>query len=134
MSDAARHSDDAGPSCLLIYDAECRLCVATKTKLEPSVSSQPLAVTFVPYQSDEAKQALGSRYRSGRPDMAYLVDPSGSVREGLEAFLPLLSGFPGGGMLLKLAHIPGVKPVLASLYRMVARHRYRWFGSVTPGS
>ncbi len=117
-------------SCVLVYDGECRLCLGTKQKLEQSLPPQSIPVTFIPYQSEEAKQALGSRYRSGRPEMAYLIEPSGFVREGLDAFLPLIARLPGGRLLVALARLPLVKQGLAALYRMVARHRYRWFGSV----
>lgn len=132
MPGDGRQTGDPLPACVLIYDGECRLCVGTTRKLEQSLPSQSGPVMFIPYQSEAAKQALGSRYRTGRPEMAYLVEPSGLVREGLDAFLPLLTRFPGGGMLVSSARVPFVRRVLARLYGWVARHRYRWFGSVPP--
>jgi len=121
--------DDSNSSntCLLIYDGECRFCVATKRKLEQA-GMGPTQVRFVPYQSAEAKQALGSLHGPGRPDMAYLVQPSGDIRQGLDAFLPLAAGFPAGRVLLWFLRIPFVKRVGWLLYRLIARHRYRMFG------
>jgi predicted DCC family thiol-disulfide oxidoreductase YuxK len=132
MLSDGRQAGDPTPPCVLIYDGECRLCVGTKRKLEQSPPPESGQVRFIPYQSEEAKQALGSRYRAGRPEMAFLVEPSGLVREGLDAFMPLLTGYPGGRVLVRWARAPFVRRVLTRLYRSVARHRYRWFGSVPP--
>ena len=121
--------DDRQPrnTCLLIYDGECRLCVATKRKLEQA-GIGPAQVRFIPYQSAEAKQALGTFYGPGRPEMAYLVQPSGDIRQGLDAFLPLAAGLPAGRALLWFIRVRFVRRVSELLYRFIARHRYRWFG------
>ncbi|TKB73405.1 MAG: DUF393 domain-containing protein [Nitrospira sp.] len=115
---------------ILIYDAECRLCVTAKEGLE-RLGRDP-SVRYVPYQSDEAAFRLGEGYRPGRPDVAYLIGPGGQVQRGLEAFLPLLPGLPGGRVLTALAHIPMFKGLAVLVYRLVAKHRYRWFGTVPP--
>lgn len=116
-------------SCLLIYDGECQLCVFTKQKLEQAgVGQAGSGVRFLPYQSDEAKRALGQQYRLGRPDMAFLVRPSGQVLQGLDAFLPLAPSLPGGGLFLWCLRIPLAKRLAEWGYRMIARHRYRLFG------
>ena len=112
---------------VVIYDGECQLCVATKRKLEQA-GIGPAQVRFIPYQSAEAKQALGTFYGPGRPEMAYLVQPSGDIREGLDAFLPLAAALPAGRALLWFIRIRFVRRVSELLYRFIARHRYRWFG------
>jgi predicted DCC family thiol-disulfide oxidoreductase YuxK len=118
--------------CLLIYDGDCRLCVTAKAGLERWGGESPdQPVRFVPYQSDEAVRRLGAEYRPGRPDVAFLVRPDGTIQRGLEAFLPLLPGLPGGRLFLILARIPFLKPLAVLAYRLVARNRYRWFGAVT---
>ncbi|HXV69720.1 MAG TPA: DUF393 domain-containing protein [Nitrospira sp.] len=118
-------------TCLLIYDGECRLCVSTKHKLERAGVGQPGSdVRFLPYQTDEAKQVLGESYCPGRPDMAFLVQPSGDIRCGLDAFLPLVPSLPGGRFLHGVLRIPLIKRVAALAYRLIARHRYRLFGEV----
>ena len=85
---------------------------------------------LVPYQSDEAKQALGESYRPGRPDAAFLVHPNGEIARGLDAFLALLPGLKGGRVLSFLLSLPPVKPMGYLLYWFVARYRYAVFGKV----
>jgi predicted DCC family thiol-disulfide oxidoreductase YuxK len=128
--------DESEPQQLLIYDGECRLCVTAKRGLErlerrgqPS-GGLPSKVRFVAYQSKEAACRLGAEYRAGRPDVAFLIDPHGRVQYGLDAFLPLLPGLPGGRLLLFVMRLPFLRPFAYLLYRLVARCRYRVFGQV----
>ena len=113
---------------LLIYDAQCRLCVTAKEGVERL--EKDLDVRWVPYQSDEASRRLGAQYRAGRPDVAFLVERDGTIKKGLDAFVPLLSGLPGGRMLHVLIGIPFLRPLAYLIYRVIARYRYRLFGSV----
>lgn len=113
---------------VLVYDGECRLCVAAKERLEPAAHAQ--GIRLVAYQTPEAAARLGSRYRPGRPDVAFLVEPDGTIRRGLEAFLPVLPALPGGTLLLRLMAIPLLRPLAHLLYAVVARYRYRFFGQV----
>jgi predicted DCC family thiol-disulfide oxidoreductase YuxK len=85
---------------------------------------------MVPYQSEEAKQALGEGYWSGRPNVAFLVRPTGEIIRGLDAFLALLPGLKGGRVLSVLLRFPLVKPIGYLLYWFVARYRYSVFGKV----
>ncbi|MBX3331073.1 MAG: DUF393 domain-containing protein [Nitrospira sp.] len=121
--------------CLLVYDGECRLCVSTKQKLEAvGVGQAESDVRFLAYQSEAAKRMLGSNYRPGRPNVAFLIRPSGEVVQGFEAFLPLVPIFPGGKLLLWWLRFPSAKRLAEWGYRIVARHRYRWFGEAEPSS
>lgn len=120
---------EEGPACLLIYDGECRLCIAAKERLERAVGDEEAReVRFVPYQSERAQRALGPRYRPGRPDVAFLVEPSGLVKEGLDAFLPLASRLFVGRLLLGLLRVPLGRPVATLLYGLIAKYRYGLFG------
>jgi len=116
---------------ILIYDGQCRLCVTAKQGIERI--GPPHGVRFVPYQSEEAARCLGSGYKQGRPEVAFLVEPDGTISRGLDAFIPLLPGLRGGGLLLALWRVPFLRPLAYLLYRVIARYRYRWFGSVKPG-
>lgn len=118
-------------ACLLVYDGGCRLCVETKRRLERRAGSD---IRFVPYDSEEAKRALGARYIPGRPDAAFLVSPTGEVSEGLEAFVPLLPSLPGGRILLWFLRLHVIKRAAVVLYRAIARHRYRLFGKARPSA
>jgi predicted DCC family thiol-disulfide oxidoreductase YuxK len=119
----------AQPHRILIYDGQCRLCVTAKETLERRADGGD--VRFVPYQSAEATQCLGSDYMTGRPDAAFLVEIDGTIKKGLDAFVPLLPGLRGGWILLALWQVPWLRPVAQILYRVVARYRYQWFGAVT---
>ena len=117
--------------CLLVYDGQCRLCVAAKRGLERlEAHADATPIRMVPYQSDEAKQALGESYRPGRPDAAFLVHPNGEIARGLDAFLALLPGLKGGRVLSVLLSLPLLKPFGYLLYWFVARYRYSVFGTV----
>ena len=122
-------------ACLLVYDAECRLCVSTKRKLEEfGVGQAESDVRFLAYQSEEAERILGMNYRSSRPDVAFLIRSSGAVLQGLDAFLPLVPNLPGGKLLLWWLRFRSAKRLADWSYRLVARHRYRWFGEAKPVS
>jgi predicted DCC family thiol-disulfide oxidoreductase YuxK len=118
----------ARPANTLIYDGQCRLCVTAKEGIERLGVDQN--VRFVPYQSEEALAHLGKEHKPGRPDAAFLVEPGGRIRRGLDAFLPLLPGLPGGRILLSLLRIPLFRPFAYLIYRLIARYRYAWFGAV----
>jgi predicted DCC family thiol-disulfide oxidoreductase YuxK len=117
--------------CLLVYDQECRLCVSAKQKLEElGIGRTESDMRFLAYQSEAAKRTLGSNYRPGRPSAAFLIRPSGEVLQGLEAFLPFAPSLPGGKLLRWCLRFSSAKRLAEWGYRMVARHRYQWFGEV----
>lgn len=113
---------------VLVYDAECRLCVTAKEGLESCGHGLPLR--FVPYQSEEAARCLGEVYKPGRPDVAFLVGAEGGIRRGLDAFLSLLPGLPGGRFLTILTRYFPFRALALLAYRLIAKHRYRLFGAV----
>ncbi len=113
---------------ILIYDDQCRLCVTAKEGLERIGQDQD--VRFVPYQSEEAARRLGAAYKLGRPDVAFLVEGDGAISRGLDAFLPLVSGLRGGRVLHAILRLPLIRPLADLAYRLIARHRYKWFGAV----
>lgn len=117
----------------LIYDAECRLCVSVKSKFERAEIGQAgVNIQFIPHQSEEAMKALGHDYRPGRPETAFLISPSGKVRQGLEAFLPIISNLRGGKLLCWVLRWSFARQLAERGYRTIARHRYRWFGKAKP--
>ena len=124
-------SDRESQACLLVYDGQCRLCVTAKKGLERlGTHGDATPIRMVPYQSEEAKQALGEGYLPGRPNVAFLVRPNGEIARGLDAFLALLPGLKGGRVLSVLLSLPVVKPFGYVLYWFVARYRYSIFGKV----
>ncbi len=129
--ESRKPSPAADAPCRLVYDAECRLCIEAKQRLERAGLQRVESVRFVPYQSDEARQALGVRYRPGRPDVAFFVKPSGAIDEGLKAFLPLVPYLRRGRAIQRLLAFPLMLTVAQSVYSLIARHRYRLFGRVS---
>ena len=114
---------------VLIYDDQCRLCVTAKEGLERLGPDPDLQ--FVPYQSEEAASRLGADYKPGRPDVAFLVEGDGTISRGLDAFLPLVPGLRGGRVLHAILRVPLIRPLAYLAYRLIARYRYRLFGSVS---
>ena len=123
MSDEVQEHPRSG---CLIYDSHCRLCVAVKQRLEQRSST----VQFLPYTSQKATEYLGSLHQSGsRPPMAYWIDEKGTVIGGLEAFFPFLHGLTSGKIILFLWKFLPCRQAMRAAYKLVARYRYRWFGS-----
>lgn len=87
---------------------------------------------MIPYESEEAVRVLGEQYRPGPPSMAYLVSPIGGVSQGVDAFLPLIHGLPGGKFVRWILKWSITRRLAEQVYRWIARHRYRLFGAVTP--
>lgn len=59
------------------------------------VDQATTSIRLLAYQSEAARIAVGQQYRPGRPEAAFLVQPSGKILQGLDAFsflLPYLSG------------------------------------------
>ena len=99
-------SDRASQACLLVYDGECRFCVTAKEGFErlETHDADAIPIRMVPYQSEEAQQALGESYRLGRPKVAFLVRPNGEIARGLDAFLHDRKGlFPEEASLFALS-------------------------------
>jgi predicted DCC family thiol-disulfide oxidoreductase YuxK len=108
------------------------MCVAAKTHLERWCEKDGHRIAYVPYQSQEAEPWLGDLPRPSRPDVAFLVTEDGTVYRGLDAFVELLPHFEQGRFLSNLLKLPLMRPLARLVYRLLARHRYRWFGAVTP--
>ena len=82
-------SDRASQTCLLVYDGQCRLCVTAKKGLERlGTHADTTPIRMVPYQSEEAKQALGESYRPGRPNVAFRSVLTGRLPVGSMPFWP----------------------------------------------
>ena len=124
--------DPQQPS-LLIYDGNCRLCVAAKEGLgRAGMGEAGSGVRMIPYESEEAVRALGEQYRPGPPSMAYLISPVGGVAQGVDAFLPLMHGLPGGKFVRWMLKWSITRRLAERVYRWIARHRYRLFGVTNP--
>lgn len=108
------------------------MCVAAKAHLQHWPEQEGHRILYVPYQSPEARPLLGDLVGQSRPDVAFLVAGDGTVYQGLDAFVELLPHFQNGRFLSKLLRLRPIRSLAYRIYGFLARHRYRWFGSVKP--
>ncbi|TKB61982.1 MAG: DUF393 domain-containing protein [Nitrospira sp.] len=85
-------------------------------------------IRFLTYSERRGQTGPRRVYRPGRPETVFLIQPSGEVLKGLDAFLPLVPNLPGGKLLLWWLGFPFSKRLAEWGYGMIARHRYQWFG------
>ena len=101
---------------VLIYDAECRLCVASKRLLQRWDTKRCLC--FV-----------------GRQDFVgnemWFFDGNGVSVSGVAAFYALLPFLPMGKVISFLFRLPGINRLAVWIYQILAKNRYRWFGKIS---
>lgn len=112
---------------ILIYDAECRLCVASKGILERW--DRKHRIDFLPFQSKEATEI--SPDLAGRTDIDAMrfVEPGHPVSVGIDAFRRMLPVLPLGRLISILFYLPGFQWLAGNIYRVIAKNRYHWFGA-----
>ena len=115
---------------VLIYDAECRLCVSSKEWIEKW--DRRRRITFLPFQTTEAKVLLPELVEMTCMDAMRFVGPDGSISSGVDAFRKMLPFLPMGGVVSALFYLPGVSWLARKIYGHVAENRYRWFGRAHP--
>lgn len=113
---------------VLIYDAECRLCVFSKERVERW--DRRHRIQFLPFQTSEAKERLPDLAEMTCMDAMRFIDAQGKTTSGVEAFRRMLPLLPFGGLLSLLFYLPGVSWLAVKVYHHVAENRYRWFGRV----
>lgn len=111
---------------VLIYDAECRLCVSSKKWVERW--DRRRRISFLPFQTAEAKEQLPDLAGMACMDAMRFIDAQGKITSGVDAFRRMLPLLPFGRPLSLLFYLPGVPLLAAVIYRHVAENRYRWFG------
>lgn len=114
---------------ILIYDAECRLCVSSKEWVERW--DRRRRISFLPFQTAEAKERVPDLAGMTCIDAMRFIDAEGKVTSGVEAFRRMLPLLPFGRPLSLLFYFPGVPWLAAKVYHHVAENRYRWFGRVS---
>jgi predicted DCC family thiol-disulfide oxidoreductase YuxK len=112
---------------VVLYDAECPLCVRQVALLRRLLRREALA--FVPLQLVEQAGTLppGLTAERLRAQM-YLFEPDGRIYAGAAAVAAALRRVPLLAPLACLYNVPLLRPLADRLYAWVARHRYRLFG------
>jgi predicted DCC family thiol-disulfide oxidoreductase YuxK len=115
---------------VLIYDAECRLCLSSKKWIERW--DRRHRIHFLPFQNPEAKKLAPELGEMTCIDAMRLVGPDGSISSGVEAFRKMLPFLPLGRALALFFLIPGAPRLALKIYGHIAENRYRWFGRAHP--
>lgn len=100
---------------LLIYDGNCRFCVTSKRLLQQWDTKQSIRFTPAPTKISEI----------------WFVNSNGVAVSGVVALRALLPFLPMGKMIAFLFLLPGVNRFAVWVYRILAKNRYRWFGSIS---
>lgn len=120
---------DAAPAYTVFYDANCRLCAASRRRLE---RLRPRArLTFIDVRDDAAMRAFPMVDRAAGLRQMFVLDPAGQLAGGYDAFLSLAPTIPLLRPLRPLLGIPPVRALGHAAYRWVARNRYRLGGAVS---
>lgn len=114
---------------LLLYDGVCPLCNGA-VRFLLAVDRQGV-IRFAPLQGTTARTILGRHSAAADADSLILVESAGTPDETLflrsEALLRLLLHLGGLWQALRpFAFLP--RSIPDTIYSMIARNRYRWFG------
>ena len=112
---------------ILIYDAQCRFCLLSKRLM--AQWDRNGQIRFLPFQNNEAKQWITTIDSGYRLNAMQLVDRDGTRFLGIDAFYAMLPYLPMGRFVSAFLRLPGMFGLARSVYRIIAKNRYRWFGS-----
>jgi predicted DCC family thiol-disulfide oxidoreductase YuxK len=110
---------------LLLYDGDCAFCTSCARLVEGRVRP---AAAVVPWQfADLAELGVSEEQASSAVQW---VGPAGGVLSGHEAVAAMLAtAGPAWRLLGRLLVLPGVSPLAAKAYQLVAANRHRLPGS-----
>lgn len=119
------------PRLKVVYDSECKLCLATVEKLGRMKVKAELA--FVPLQkliSGEVPPWPGIEGIAPAQLAAQLhvTDEQGRRFSGADGVLELLRHVPSLAWLSAAGRLPGLYAISRQLYRVIAKYRYQLFG------
>lgn len=116
----------AEPRAVVIFDGECALCdAAVRFILARDIAGH---FRFVPRASDEAKALVGAAALEQEAAGSIVLVAAGGIHTQSDAVLRILGSLgPPWCWLRLLRCVP--RPLRDAVYRVVARNRYRWFGT-----
>lgn len=125
----SRHA--AKPKLSVVYDGDCRLCLATVDKLRRMPNRAELS--FISLQSLIAGETqpwpgISDVTPGELAAQLHVTDETGRRYSGSDGVMLLLRHVPALRWLGVLGGLPGFRGVSRLLYRIVARYRYRLFG------
>lgn len=111
------------PTLRVFYDAACPGCRRDRARYEHWAGEAAASVEWVDVNGSEASL----REKGIEPEDALLSlhveDARGRILEGLDAYIQLMQRVPRLRPLAWLIGLPGLKPLLESLYRRWVRRR-----------
>ena len=101
---------------ILYYDASCQLCQRTLQIFRPLLDT--LRFQALPFPGKA-------------PGEIKLHLPDSEIKGGADALLYILKFFPPTLPFWLLSFIPGMRPLLHSIYKLIAKNRYKIMGKTT---
>jgi predicted DCC family thiol-disulfide oxidoreductase YuxK len=106
---------------VIYYDGECRFCRQSVRRLEPVLHRR--GFVFRPLQSPEAPQRLGLSGRALLREM-HLSLAGGRNLGGADAVVEIARRIWWAWPLWLFSRVPGVRPFLRAVYRVIASNRH----------
>ncbi|WP_169082729.1 thiol-disulfide oxidoreductase DCC family protein [Paenibacillus sp. PL91] len=117
----------------VIYDGQCKLCLASVAKLKELNAKAELH--YVQIQQLEAEGQAQQLVPHIRPlnfvelyEKIHVADEQGQLFAGADGVVRILRTVKGLRWLSAFYRIPGMKRAADRIYRFIASRRYEWFG------
>lgn len=113
------------PDRIVVFDGICNLCSGGAKWLQRHQGEPPFHL--VPMQSDRGRTLLAQSGHDPDGPLTFLVLDGEQRFTQSDAWIHLVAAAGGGWRLIHMARIVP-RALRDSVYRLIARNRYRWFG------
>lgn len=110
-------------SAVVIYDGECRFCIAQVDGMKKLDTQHQLE--FIPRQAQESEQRFPQIKGIPLDDGILLIGSDSSVHVAADAIFEIFERLPARRKLARLYHVPVLKQIIQIGYRLVAANRRR---------
>lgn len=111
------------PPLTIYFDGTCSLCTAAVGRIGKSGKREQFDLRAV----TDSDLPPGKDFTAAMRDV-HVVDEGGRIYKGADAVLRVLDEYPHLQTLARIGRFPGIKTLVAILYRVVALTRYHIFG------
>jgi predicted DCC family thiol-disulfide oxidoreductase YuxK len=108
---------------VLLYDGQCPFCATWIRRLERI--ARPGAFEALSYHDPSVPERFPGLQQADLEREMHLVEPHGRVTRGFEVAIRALRSRPVAGALTRIYYVPGLRQLLDSIYRLIARYRHR---------
>ncbi len=116
----------------LLYDGECRFCIAGSARLMRLAAPEVLRRVSNKDQQEMAK--FPASVCEGISSALQLVSADGEIATGAAAVNRVLATRPVWRLITWVYWVPGIKQLTDWMYTLVARNRYRIMGKAGGGT